>query len=218
MVAAVAFDLDGTLIESERRWEAARRKVTEAGGGRWRDDAQPSMMGLSTPEWIAYMQRELGVDLGAEEIRRGVLERITASYKEQLPLIDGAEEVVRRLDRWPLALASSSPRELIDLVLELAGLEDAFDAVVSAEEVARGKPAPDVYLWACELLRADPAATVAIEDSGAGVRSAGAAGMPVILIPGTEFTPDPALSDEASLVLGSIRELDAAAVERAANF
>lgn len=218
MAAAVAFDLDGTLIESERRWEAARRAVAEAGGGRWRDDAQPSMMGLSTPEWIAFMQRELGVDLSAEEIRRGVLERIEVSYRRDLPLIDGGVEAVQRLRaRWPLALASSSPRELINLVLELADLQDAFGAVVSAEEVSRGKPAPDVYLQACELLRADPGATVAVEDSGAGVRSAAAAGMPVILIPGTEFAPDPGVLEEADLVLESIRALDAAAVERAVS-
>ncbi len=215
MIEAVAFDLDGTLIESERCWEKARRTVTEGGGGRWRDDAQPSMMGLSTPEWIAYMQRELGVKLEADEILRQVLERIKASYQERLPLIEGAEEAVRRLAaRWALAVASSSPRELIELVLELAGLEDAFEIVASAEEVARGKPAPDVYLWACELLRSPPASTAAIEDSGAGVRSAAAAGMPVVLIPGSEFPPDSAVLEEADLALDSIRELDVEKVER----
>ncbi|MGH2981894.1 MAG: HAD family hydrolase, partial [Solirubrobacterales bacterium] len=182
---AVAFDLDGTLIESERRWEAARREVTEAGGGRWREDAQPSMMGLSTPEWVAYMQRELGVQLSDDQIRNRVLERVADSYRRELPLIDGAYEAVRVLEaRWPLAVASSSPRELLELVLELSGLEDAFGVVVSAEEVARGKPSPDVYLWACELLRSEPAATAAIEDSGAGLEAAAAAGMPVVMIPG----------------------------------
>lgn len=214
MIAAVAFDLDGTLIESERRWEAARRDVTEGAGGRWRDDAQPSMMGLSTPEWIAYMQRELGVDLGAEEIRRGVLDRLQASYRDDLPLVPGAVDAVRRLaGLWPLAVASSSPRELIELVIELAGLGDAFETVVSAAEVERGKPAPDVYLRACELLGTEPARTVAIEDSGAGVSSARAAGMPVVLVPGSEFPPAPEVLEQADLVLDSIARLDGAAVE-----
>jgi len=213
MIEAVAFDLDGTLIESERRWEAARQAVTESAGGRWRDDAQPSMMGLSTPEWIAYMQQELGVALDADEIRKRVLEQIRDSYREQLPLIDGADDAVRRLAvRWPLAVASSSPRELIELVLELAGLRGCFDVVISSEEVPRGKPAPDVYLRACELLGSRPSHTAAIEDSGAGVRSAVAAGMPVVLIPGTEFPPDPALLEEADLVLDSIKQLDVDAV------
>jgi HAD superfamily hydrolase (TIGR01509 family) len=214
MIEAVAFDLDGTLIESERRWEAARREVTESSGGTWREDAQPSMMGLSTPEWIAYMQRELGVALEADEIRRQVLERLEASYRDQLPLVPGADAAVRRLaDRWPLAVASSSPRELIELAIEQAGLDGAFDAVVSAAEVPRGKPAPDVYLRACELLESEPARTAAIEDSGPGVRSAAAAGMPVVLIPGTEFPPDPTVLEEADLVLDSIEALDVAAVE-----
>jgi HAD superfamily hydrolase (TIGR01509 family) len=214
MIDAVAFDLDGTLIESERRWEQARREVAEGAGGRWREDAQPSMMGLSTPEWIAYMQSELGVDLDAEQIRTGVLERLRASYRDQLPLIPGAADAVRRLaGRWPLAVASSSPRELIELVIELAGFNGAFKAVVSSAEVAHGKPAPDVYVRACELLDSDPARTAAIEDSGPGVRSAAAAGMPVVLIPGTEFPPGTAVLEEADLVLVSIEELDVAALE-----
>jgi HAD superfamily hydrolase (TIGR01509 family) len=213
MIEAVAFDLDGTLIESERRWETARREMTVNAGGHWRDDAQPSMMGLSTPEWIAYMQQELGVALEADEIRKRVLERIRDSYREQLPLIDGADDAVRRLAvRWPLAVASSSPRELIELVLKLAGLGGCFDVVISSEEVARGKPAPDVYLRSCELLGSRPSHTAAIEDSGAGVRSAVAAGMPVVLIPGTEYPVDPAVLEKADLVLDSIKQLDVDAV------
>ncbi len=218
MIEAVALDLDGTLIESERRWEAARREVTEAGGGSWRDDAQPSMMGLSTPEWIAYLQRELGVELPAEEIRTRILERLEASYREQLPLVPGAADAVRRLaERWPLAVASSSPRELIELAIELAGLGQCFAAVISAAEVARGKPAPDVYLRACELLGSEPSRTPAIEDSGPGVDSARAAGMPVVLIPGSEFPPPAEVLEAADLVLGSIEQLSVERVEALAN-
>jgi HAD superfamily hydrolase (TIGR01509 family) len=214
MIDAVAFDLDGTLIESERRWEQARREVAESAGGRWREDAQPSMMGLSTPEWIAYMQSELGVDLDAEQIRTGVLERLRASYSDQLPLIPGAADAVRRLAaRWPLAVASSSPRELIELVLGLSGLEDCFAAVVSSAEVARGKPAPDVFLRACELLGVPAQRTLAIEDSGPGVDSAHAAGMPVILIPGREFPSPPEVLESADLVLDSIEQVSVEKVE-----
>jgi HAD superfamily hydrolase (TIGR01509 family) len=143
-----------------------------------------------------------------------VLERLKASYREQPPLIPGAADAVRRLGgRWPLAVASSSPRELIELVIELAGLGDCFEAVVSSAEVARGKPAPDVYLRACELLAVPPRRTVAIEDSGPGVDSARAAGMPVILIPGREFPPPAEVLEAADLVLDSIGQLDVETVE-----
>jgi HAD superfamily hydrolase (TIGR01509 family) len=213
MIEAVAFDLDGTLIESELRWAAARREVTEAAGGTWSEGAQPAMMGLSTPEWIAYMQRELGVGLPGEEIRGRVLDRLESSYRQRLPLIPGAAAAVRRLsERWRLGVASSSPRELIELVVGLAGLADAFAVIVSSAEVARGKPNPDVYLRACELLGTAPAATAAIEDSGPGVRSAAAAGMPVVLIPGSEYPSAPEVLAEADLVLDTIEELDAEAV------
>jgi HAD superfamily hydrolase (TIGR01509 family) len=160
------------------------------------------------------MQRELGVALEAEQIRGRVMGRLETSYREQLPLVEGAREAVLRIAaRWPLAVASSSPRTLIELVLELAELAATFQVVVSSAEVARGKPAPDVYLHACELLGTDPARTVAIEDSAAGVRSASAAGMPVVLIPGTEFPPEEAVQDEANLVLDTIAALDVRAVE-----
>jgi HAD superfamily hydrolase (TIGR01509 family) len=214
VIDSVAFDLDGTLIASERRWEAARREVTETSGGRWLEDAQPTMMGLSTPEWAAYMQRELGVPLDAGEIVAQVLARLEAGYREDLPLIPGAADAVRRLGaRWPLAIASSSPRRMIELVLELSGLADRFQVVLSSEEVARGKPSPDVYLRACELLGSDPARTAAIEDSGAGVRSAKAAGMPVVLIPETEFPPPPGVRELADVVLDSIAEVDPPVIE-----
>jgi HAD superfamily hydrolase (TIGR01509 family) len=213
MIEAVAFDLDGTLIESELRWAAARREVTVDAGGTWTEEAQPAMMGLSTAEWIAYMQRQLGVELPDDQIRGRVLDRIETSYREQLPMIPGAAAAVRRLSaRWRLAVASSSPRELIELVVGLAGIADAFAVILSSAEVARGKPSPDVYLRACELLGAAPAATAAIEDSGPGVRSAAAAGMPVVLIPGSEYPTAPEVLDEADLVLDTIEELDPEAV------
>jgi len=214
VIDAIAFDLDGTLIASEQRWEAARRAVTEESGGRWREDAQPTMMGLSTAEWTSYMRRELEIPLGGEEIVDRVMAQLERSYREDLPLIEGALDAVERLGaRWPLAIASSSPRSLIELVLGLAGVRNAFDVVISSAEVARGKPSPDVFLRACELLGSRPAATPAIEDSGAGVFAARAAGMPVVLIPGTEFPPKPEVLDEADVVLGSLAELTVERVE-----
>src|SRR6202008_4515755 len=127
-------------------------------GGHWRDDAPDAMIGMSSPEWSSYMHDTLGVPLPPKGIGRSVVERKEARYRSGLPFLPGAVEAVRRLGaHWPEAIASSANREIIDLVLELSGLNDAFAARDSSEAVARGKPAPDVYLEAARRLGVDPA-------------------------------------------------------------
>jgi HAD superfamily hydrolase (TIGR01509 family) len=192
--AAVIFDLDGVLLDSEQRWNAAKRELVRDVGGHWREDAPVVMMGMSSPEWSAYMRDELEVPLAADAISRDVVRRMEDGYRAALPLLPGAEDAVRALAaRWPLGLASSSNREIIDLVLELAPFGDSFAVTVSSEEVARGKPAPDVYLRAAAELAAEPAACVAIEDSANGLRAAAAAGLAVIAVPNPHYPP----SDDA---------------------
>jgi HAD superfamily hydrolase (TIGR01509 family) len=145
-----------------------------------------------------------------------VAQRIAGSYRERLPLIDGAPEAVTRLGaRWPLALASSANRELIDLVLDRAGLGADFRVTVSSEEVPRGKPAPDVYLEAARRISARPDRCAAIEDSHNGILSAAAAGMRVIAIPNRTFPPDRETLAAADRVLPSLEELTVTAVEDA---
>jgi HAD superfamily hydrolase (TIGR01509 family) len=186
-------------------------------GGTWTDDAQRAMMGMSSPEWAAYLRDELGVDLEGEEIVREVVERMSAGYRESVPLLDGAVAGVRALaGRWPLGLASSANREIIDLVLEEAGLADAFEVTLSSEEVERGKPAPDVYLEAARRLGVEAASCVAIEDSTNGLRSAHAAGMTVIAVPNTAFPPDDDALACAAEVVGGVGEVTPETVERAA--
>ncbi len=178
MTAAVVFDLDGVIVDSEHVWDEIREELARERGGRWHPGAQRDMMGMSSTEWSRYMHDTIGLAESPEEISAEVVRRLQARYREDLPLIPGAVEAVRRLGaRWPLGLASSSNREVIDLVLDLAGLADAFAATVSSEEVAHGKPAPDVYLEAARRLGADPRDCVAVEDSHNGIRSAKAAGM-----------------------------------------
>src|SRR4051812_40733466 len=119
--SAVIFDLDGVLLDSEQRWNEAKRALVGDAGGTWRDDAPLVMMGMSSPEWSAYLRDELGVAMAVEQISREVVRRMEDGYRERLPLLPGAEDAVRALAaRWPLGLASSSNREIIDLVLELA--------------------------------------------------------------------------------------------------
>jgi HAD superfamily hydrolase (TIGR01509 family) len=213
---AVIFDLDGVLLDSEPAWEVARREVTEETGGQWRDDAQNEMMGMSTPEWSAWMHETLGVPLDPEEIVGEVLQRMERSFRQRLPLLPGAREAVTALaDRWTLGLASSSSRPLIDLALELARFGELFRATVSSEEVKRGKPAPDVYLRAAEALAVDPDRCVAIEDSTNGIRAGAAAGMRVIAIPDRDFPPEPEALELAALVVDSLTELQPATIEGA---
>jgi HAD superfamily hydrolase (TIGR01509 family) len=166
------------------------------------------MLGMSSPEWSRYVRDQLGVPLNPEEINEQVVARVLAGYKRELPLLPGAVAAVRRLgDRWPLGLATSSNRPVIDVVLAAAGLADDFAVTVSGDEVARGKPAPDVYLAALEQLAVDPARAAAVEDSSNGLRSAAAAGMRVVAIPNREFPPAPDALALADLVLGSLDEL-----------
>jgi HAD superfamily hydrolase (TIGR01509 family) len=207
-VAAVVFDLDGVLIDSEQVWDDARRELVAERGGTWTEDATHAMMGMSSLEWSRYMHEELGLDLEPQEISAAVVEKLEQLYRRELPLLPGAREAVRALAaRWPLGLASSSNREIIDLVLELAGLSDAFAVTVSSEEVARGKPAPDVYLEAARRLDVAPEACAAVEDSTNGLRSAAAAGMIVIALPNAGFPPADDALQHASAVITSLDEL-----------
>jgi len=214
VIAGIVFDLDGLLLESEQVWDAAREELVRKRGGRWHERAQRDMMGMSSPEWSRYVHEQLGVPDPPEEISAEVVRRLERLYRERLPVIPGAREAVERLaGRWPLALASSSNRELIDLALELMGVAQDFAATVSSEEVARGKPAPDVYLEAARRLAVDPKAAAAVEDSHNGIRSAKAAGMRVVAIPNRHFPPDEEALAQADVVLDSLAGLTAEAVE-----
>jgi HAD superfamily hydrolase (TIGR01509 family) len=208
MPAAVIFDLDGVLVDSEQLWNGVKEELVRETGGRWHDEAPHTMMGMSSPEWSAYLRDDLGVPLEAGEINRQVVQRMEDGYRRSLPLLPGADTAVRALAaRWPLALASSANRELIDLVLELAGFGDAFRVTVSSEEVERGKPAPDVYLAAARGLGVEPTECVAIEDSSSGLQAAAAAGMTVIAVPNPHYAPQPdalALAVAAVAVVGDV--------------
>ena len=214
MIDAVVFDLDGLLLDTEQLWDEVRETLARERGGRWSDRAQADMMGMSSPEWSQYMHEVVGLEESPDEIAQEVVGRMEERYRERLPLLPGAREAVERLaDRWPLGLASSSNRPLIDLALEVGDLARFFAATVSSEEVERGKPAPDVYLEACRRLDVEPTHAAAIEDSRSGIRSAKSAGLRVIAIPNAHFPPDAESLGLADRVLSSLEELDANAVD-----
>jgi HAD superfamily hydrolase (TIGR01509 family) len=190
MIDVVVFDLDGVVVDSEQVWDDVREQLAKERGGRWHEGAQAAMMGMSSPEWSAYMHDEIGLRESPEEINAEVVRRMLERYRGRLPLIDGAVDAVRRLaPAFRLGVASSSNRPLIAAVLERAGIAELFDAVVSSEEVAAGKPAPDVYLEAMRRLDAELGRTAAIEDSSNGIRAARAAGMRVIALPNAHYPP-----------------------------
>jgi HAD superfamily hydrolase (TIGR01509 family) len=214
VIDGVVFDLDGLLLDSEQVWDAAREELAHDRGGEWHENAQRDMMGMSSREWSRYMHDVIGLPEPPEEINREVVGRLEAIYRERLPVIPGAREAVERIGaRWPLALASSSNRELIDLALELLGVAGLFRATVSSEEVGRGKPAPDVYLEAARRLGVDPTRAAAVEDSHNGIRAAKAAGMRVIAIPNAHFAPGPDALAAADTVLVSLNDLTPEAIE-----
>jgi HAD superfamily hydrolase (TIGR01509 family) len=213
-VKAVVFDLDGVLIDSERVWDRARRELVAETGGRWSERATEEMLGMRSREWSRFVHDRLGVALAPGEINARVVQRVLASYERELPLLPGAVAAVRRTAAvWPLGLASSANRPVIDAVLASSGLDACFKVTVSGDEVAHGKPAPDVYLSAIDKLRADPRRSAAVEDSANGLRAAAAAGMAVIAVPNREFPPDADALGLADLEIESLEQLTPAAIE-----
>jgi len=214
LIEAVVFDLDGVIVDSEQVWDDVRERYTRESGGTYTDSAARDMMGMSSVEWSRYMAEQLAVPGTPEEINAAIVERMLARYGEEPPLIPGAADAVRRCaERLPLAVASSSNPELIEVVLRAAGLRELFRAVVSSQEVARGKPAPDVYLEAASRLGVAPAACAAVEDSHNGIRSAKAAGMRVIALPNPHFPPDDEALASADVVLHTIDELTLSVID-----
>ncbi len=207
-VRAVAFDLDGVLVDSEQLWDVVRRGVAAEAGRPWPAEATRAMQGMSTPEWSRYLTDAVGIPAEPDEVAATVVDRMAAEYAARLPLLPGAVEVVERLGRrWPLGLASSSPRRLIDTVLRSAGLTQWFPVSVSTEEVGAGKPSPVVYQTVVQRLGVDPGQVIAIEDSSNGLRSAATAGLAVLAVPNAAFAPAEDALALADVVVNSLDEI-----------
>jgi HAD superfamily hydrolase (TIGR01509 family) len=208
VIDCVVFDLDGVIVDSEQVWDDVREKLVREREGRWHEGAQAAMMGMSSTEWSRYMHDELLLPESPEEINTEVVRQMLERYRESLPLIDGAVEAVRRLAAaFTLGVASSSNRPLIEAVLERAEISGCFAVVVSSEEVARGKPAPDVYLEAAQRLGMEPARCAAVEDSSNGLRAAHAAGLRVVAFPNAHYPPAADALALADVVVRSLDEL-----------
>jgi HAD superfamily hydrolase (TIGR01509 family) len=209
-IEAVLFDMDGVLVDTEHLWDEVREELTEQWGGRYTPEAQQAMMGMSSHEWSRYLHDVVGLREPPEIINAEVVRRMLSRYETDLPVVPGAVDAVHRLASagYRLALASSSNRELIDAVLRQLELTEFFEVTVSSEEVARGKPAPDVYLETARRLGVEPRCCAAIEDSASGIRAAHAAGMSVIAYPNRHYPPAADVLALASSVLDTLDELD----------
>lgn len=208
---AVVFDMDGVLVDSEQLWDEIRRAVVAEHGGIWTEEATRAQQGMSTPEWSRYLVEELGTQLTPERAAELVIARMARRYAEGPPVLPAAAETVRAVAaRYPVAIASSSPPRLITALLETLELTDLVRVAVSSENVAAGKPAPDVYLEAANRLGVRPRACAAVEDTTNGLRAAMAAGMTVFAAPNPHFPPEAAVLGKASTVLDGVGELPAA--------
>jgi HAD superfamily hydrolase (TIGR01509 family) len=204
MIRAVIFDMDGLLLDSETYWEEARREFCYTLGCVWRPEDELGVKGYNSPEWAEAIRRRCQVELDPKEIIDAVTALMRGLYQKHLPLLPGAVDVVREVAAsHPVAVASSSPPELIEYVLAAAGLRDCFTVVVSADST-RGKPAPDVFLAAAERLKVPPAQTAVFEDSGAGILAGKAAGTRVIAVPNVHYPPPPDVLVQADVILRSL--------------
>lgn len=205
MVAAVIFDMDGLLLDSEVYWERARREYAAAGGCRWSERDELDVKGMNSQEWAALIQSRCGFDTDVAGIIVDVSRRMRDLYSAHLPLLPGAVQAVRTAGaHYPLGLASSSPLELIQFAMSEAGIRSNFRVTVSSDEVGKGKPSPDVFLETSRRLGVDPAHVTVLEDSSAGIAAAHNAGMRVIAVPNPHYPPSPEALALADLVLPSL--------------
>lgn len=208
-IAAVIFDLDGVLVDSEIWWDEVRQAFAREQGRPWTVADREAVMGQNSRQWSATMRQRMMLDLDETAIERAIVDGVVRRYlAEGAPRIAGAVDTVRELARrFPLAVASSAHRDVIDAALDALDLADAFRVVVSSDEVEHGKPAPDVYLEAARRLGIEPSACLVVEDSRNGVLAARGAGMRVVLVPNASVPPAPGTAEHADLVLQQLSGL-----------
>lgn len=208
-IEAIIFDMDGLLVDSEPCWDEARARMAKAAGKPWGRQDHLNVMGVSTEEWVQYMIHKLELTIPPEQVRSEILQQMAAIYKDAIPFRPYAVQTVRwAAQHFPVALASGSPRQLIDLVVHSPELDGCFKLVVSCDEVGAGKPDPAIYLETARRLNIAAANCVCVEDSAYGVRAGKRAGMYVVNVPDPKFPLAPDYAKDADLVLGSLKEFD----------
>ncbi len=214
-ITAVIFDMDGILVDSEKFWQRARIDFATTVGKPWTTDDQRVLMGSSTREWVKYMQQRLELDMTHEQVEDAIKNRLLAYYEKELPVLSGAVDAVKlAASRYRVGLASGSAHWAIEAIMRITGLSHYFGAVVSGDEVARGKPAPDVFLETAHRLGTPPDQVVGVEDSANGIRALKAAGMKAIAVPTHELPLSAEVLALADAVLPSLKQFDLALLEK----
>lgn len=212
-IEAVVFDMDGVLVDSEVLWRQTREEFARDIGQVWSQEDQVSTMGCSTPAWSRIMVERMKLDMTPEEIAREIKGRLILKYEASLPIRPGAIEAVKlSASRYRVALASGSPNELIDWIMDHTGLAGVFEATMYGDDVTHGKPHPEIYLKVLAKLGVEPANAVGIEDSSNGIKALRAAGMHVIATPGPEFPLAPEVLAMADHVIHSMEDFNLALV------
>jgi HAD superfamily hydrolase (TIGR01509 family) len=212
VIQAVIFDMDGLLVDSEPIWFRARRELLSRFGKSWTDSDQEPLMGVSTAIWVEYVTEILEGALTSDEVLNSVMEIMVAAYEGgDVPVLPGAHEALEHcIGNYRVGLASGSPRLLIDAALSGAGWQKSFEQVISSDECAHGKPAPDVYLEIMRRMDIDPKTTAVIEDSAAGIRAGKAASAKVVAVPRGFTSPDGEAVLQADVRLESLHALPSA--------
>lgn len=208
---AVLFDMDGVLVDSEPWWNEVRIAFARRHGMAWTHDDQAACMGGNSREWAEIMQARLGlVTIPVEAIQDEIVAGVVGRYRANpAPIIGDAPAQVRRIAATrPVAIASSSHRDVINAAMGALGLEDVLAAVVSSDEVPLGKPEPDVYRLAASRLGVAHGRCLVVEDSLNGVRAGKAAGMTVVLVPNASVPPGGNARELADAIVPSLAALD----------
>ena len=214
-IEAIIFDMDGLLIDSEPIWDQARAKMAARAGKTWNHQDHLNIMGVSTDYWVQYMMDRLELNSTKQEVQEEVIQQMVSLYKKEIPFRPYAVEAVRwAAQRYPTALASGSPPQLIEMVTQSASLKGCFKVVVSSDEIGVGKPDPTIYLETARRLGFAPENCLCIEDSAFGVLSGHRANMYVINVPDPKFPLSVEQANYANLVLGSLGDLNERAITR----
>lgn len=208
-IRAIVFDMDGVLIDSEVIWQRVRADYAAALGHVWTHEDQMAMLGCSTPVWSEQMRQRLGLlHLRAQDVADQVKQRVQAAFESALPTRPGAAEALEALaQHYPLALASGSPRNLVDCAMRLTGFGRYFQSIWTGDDVQHGKPHPEIYLRAVAALGVAPGEALGVEDAPNGLLALRAAGMRAVAAPCPEFPLDAPTLALANVTIDSLRSL-----------